>query len=103
MPLANVADNCMDAGYNANYGNPDAGYAGNHYPASYSLNPVSVAILCEFIKTVGGEGCVGGWICECLSFLSQFQVQSGAESFPPYGAGPGSWGAYEMQRAQGHR
>ncbi|KAH7512720.1 hypothetical protein FEM48_Zijuj12G0120500 [Ziziphus jujuba var. spinosa] len=56
-------------GYNANYGNPDAGYAGNHYPASYSLNP----------------------------------VQSGAESFPPYGAGPGSWGAYEMQRAQGHR
>lgn len=30
-------------------------------------------------------------------------VQTGAEGFPQYGPGPGSWGAYEMQRAQGHR
>lgn len=52
--FGNVADNCMDAGYNVNYGNPEAGYAGNHYPASYSLNPVSVAILCEFLKIVVG-------------------------------------------------
>ncbi|PON98547.1 Protein FLX-like [Trema orientale] len=29
-------------------------------------------------------------------------VQSGVESFPPYGAIHGSWGAYDMQRAQGH-
>ncbi|EXB54065.1 hypothetical protein L484_017501 [Morus notabilis] len=29
-------------------------------------------------------------------------VQSGVENFPPYGAVPGSWGAYDMQRAQGH-
>uniref|UniRef100_A0A6M2ERC7 Protein FLX-like 1 n=1 Tax=Populus davidiana TaxID=266767 RepID=A0A6M2ERC7_9ROSI len=30
-------------------------------------------------------------------------VQANAESFPQYGAGPGSWGAYDMQRAQGPR
>uniref|UniRef100_A0A5B6Z881 Protein FLX-like 1 n=2 Tax=Davidia involucrata TaxID=16924 RepID=A0A5B6Z881_DAVIN len=30
-------------------------------------------------------------------------VQGGAENFPQYGPGPGSWGAYDMQRAQGHR
>lgn len=32
-----------------------------------------------------------------------FQSQAGAEGFPQYGPGPGSWGAYDMQRAQGHR
>lgn len=31
------------------------------------------------------------------------QVQAGAENFPQYAPGPGSWSAYEMQRAQGHR
>jgi hypothetical protein len=35
--------------------------------------------------------------------LAKFQVQANAESFPQYGAGPGSWGAYDMQRAQGPR
>ncbi|KAJ4726524.1 Protein FLX-like 1 [Melia azedarach] len=30
-------------------------------------------------------------------------VQGGAENYPHYGPGPGSWGAYDMQRAQGHR
>ncbi|KAI8558002.1 hypothetical protein RHMOL_Rhmol04G0055100 [Rhododendron molle] len=30
-------------------------------------------------------------------------VQAGAENYPPYGPGPGSWGAYDMQRAQGQR
>lgn len=30
-------------------------------------------------------------------------VQAGAETYPHYGPGPGSWGAYDMQRAQGHR
>ncbi|XP_057966918.1 protein FLX-like 1 isoform X2 [Malania oleifera] len=54
-------------GYSANYGNPDAGYGGNAYPAGYGMNP------------------------------------AGAESFPQYGHGPGSWGGYDMQRAQGHR
>lgn len=56
-------------GYSGNYANPDAGYAGNPYPASYGINP----------------------------------VQAGAEGFPQYGSGPGSWGTYDMQRAQGHR
>lgn len=34
-----------------------------------------------------------------------FQSQAGAEAFPQYGPGPGpgSWGVYDMQRAQGHR
>ncbi|GAV60674.1 hypothetical protein CFOL_v3_04203 [Cephalotus follicularis] len=56
-------------GYNTNYGNPEAGYLGNPYPAGYGMNP----------------------------------VQTGAESFPQFGPGPASWGAYDMQRAQGHR
>ncbi|KAJ0101406.1 hypothetical protein Patl1_04954 [Pistacia atlantica] len=30
-------------------------------------------------------------------------MQAGAETYPHYGPGPGSWGAYDMQRAQGHR
>lgn len=33
------------AGYNANYGNPEAGYAGNTYPVNYGMNPVSYAVL----------------------------------------------------------
>jgi len=34
----------------------------------------------------------------------KFQVQSGGENFPQYGGpGPAAWGAYDMQRAQGHR
>jgi len=35
---------CFDfvgPGYNANYGNADAGYAGNPYPGIYGMNPVS--------------------------------------------------------------
>ncbi|KAK7334811.1 hypothetical protein VNO80_26576 [Phaseolus coccineus] len=57
------------SGYNANYGNADAGYAGNPYPGMYGMNP----------------------------------VQSGGENFSQYGPGPAAWGAYDMQRAQGHR
>ncbi|CAK9151754.1 unnamed protein product [Ilex paraguariensis] len=30
-------------------------------------------------------------------------VQAGVEGFSQYGPGPGAWGAYDMQRAQGHR
>ncbi|XP_023524782.1 protein FLX-like 1 isoform X1 [Cucurbita pepo subsp. pepo] len=30
-------------------------------------------------------------------------VQSGTDGYPPYGPGSVSWGAYDMQRAQGHR
>lgn len=33
----------------------------------------------------------------------KFQVQPGVENFPHYGPGPAAWGAYDMQRAQGHR
>ncbi|XP_061359827.1 protein FLX-like 1 [Gastrolobium bilobum] len=59
----------LGPGYNANYGNAEAGYAGNPYPAMYGMNP----------------------------------VQPGVENFPQYGPGPAAWGAYDMQRAQGHR
>lgn len=59
-------------GYNGTYGNPEAGYAGNPYPASYGMNPLNPG-------------------------------QAGAESYPQYGSGPGSWGAYDMQRAHGQR
>ena len=51
--------------------------------------------------------------CTCATFGSiwmlfyangsKFQVQPGMENFPQYGPGPAAWGAYEMQRAQGHR
>ncbi|EOY13542.1 Gb:AAD10662.1, putative isoform 3, partial [Theobroma cacao] len=57
------------AGYNANYGNPEAGYTGNTYPVNYGMNP----------------------------------VQGGVDGYPQYGPAAGSWGAYDMQRAQGHR
>lgn len=30
-------------------------------------------------------------------------VQSGTDGYPPYGPGSVPWGAYDMQRAQGHR
>lgn len=30
-------------------------------------------------------------------------VQPGVDNFPQYGPGPAAWGAYDMQRAQGHR
>ncbi|XWS27407.1 hypothetical protein CRYUN_Cryun26dG0112400 [Craigia yunnanensis] len=56
-------------GYNANYGNPEAGFTGNTYPVNYGMNP----------------------------------VQGGVDSYPQYGPAAGSWGAYDMQRAQGHR
>ncbi|XVF79115.1 hypothetical protein PTKIN_Ptkin14bG0193600 [Pterospermum kingtungense] len=56
------------AGYNANYGNPEAGYAGNAYPVNYGMNP----------------------------------VQGGVDGYPQYGPAAGSWGAYDMKRAQGH-
>ncbi|XP_048498852.1 protein FLX-like 1 isoform X2 [Beta vulgaris subsp. vulgaris] len=58
------------AGYNGNYSAPEAGYAGNPYPAAgYGVNP----------------------------------TQTGMENYPQYGPGPGNWGAYNMQRSQGHR
>lgn len=55
------------AGYNANYGNPEAGYTGNTYPVNYGVNP------------------------------------GGVDGYPQYGPSAGSWGAYDIQRAQGHR
>ncbi|KAF5730775.1 structural maintenance of chromosomes domain-containing protein isoform X1 [Tripterygium wilfordii] len=60
-----------DAGYGADYGNPEISYARNSYPSGYGLNT----------------------------------VQNNAQSFPPYGAGagPGPWGAYDMQRARENR
>lgn len=62
-------------GYNTNYGNAEANYAGNSYPASYGMS----------------------------SMNQMNPVQPGAEGYPQYGPGPGSWGSYDMQRTQGHR
>ncbi|XP_071697277.1 protein FLX-like 1 [Rutidosis leptorrhynchoides] len=62
-------------GYNANYVNVEASYVGNPYPTNY------------------GPG----------STNQMNPVQPGAEGYPQYGPGPGTWGAYDMQRAQGHR
>ncbi|GMH24897.1 hypothetical protein Nepgr_026740 [Nepenthes gracilis] len=53
-------------GYNANYANPEVGYAAGNPYSGYGMNP-----------GVGGE------------------------SYPYYGAGPGGWGQYDTQRAQG--
>ncbi|GKV04223.1 hypothetical protein SLEP1_g16413 [Rubroshorea leprosula] len=66
---ASAVGNPASAGYNANFGNPEAAYTVNPYPASYGMTP----------------------------------VQAGAEGYPQYGLAPGSWVAYDMQRAQGHR
>ncbi|XP_039072173.1 protein FLX-like 1 isoform X1 [Hibiscus syriacus] len=66
---AGTGGNHVVAGYNANYGNPEAGYTGNTYPVTYGFNP----------------------------------VQGGVDGYPQYGPGAGTWGAYDMQRAQGHR
>ncbi|KAF5766534.1 hypothetical protein HanRHA438_Chr15g0728631 [Helianthus annuus] len=62
-------------GYNTNYGNVEANYGVNPYPANYGMNPTN----------------------------QMNPVQPGAEGYPQYGPGPGSWGSYDMQRAQGHR
>lgn len=65
----------QNPGYNPNYVNAEANYAGNPYPASYGITPMN----------------------------QMNPVQPGAEGYPQYGPGPGSWGSYDMQRAQGHR
>nr|XP_043622196.1 protein FLX-like 1 [Erigeron canadensis] len=62
-------------GYNPNYGNAEASYAGNSYPTNYGMGTTN----------------------------QMNPVQPGAEAYPQYGPGPGSWGSYDMQRAQGHR
>ncbi|KAK9268804.1 hypothetical protein L1049_000568 [Liquidambar formosana] len=61
-------------------GNPGAGYNGNYGnpDAGYAGNPYPAS-------------------------YGMNPVQAAAEGFPQYGPGPGSWGAYDMQRAQGHR
>ncbi|GJX01060.1 FLX-like protein 1 [Tanacetum coccineum] len=72
-------------GYNPNYGNPEANYSGNPYPeANYAGNP--------YPANYG------------MSSTNQMNpVQPGVEAYPQYVPGPGSWGSYDMQRAQGHR
>lgn len=52
---------CTGAGYNANYGNPESGYPGNYYPASYGMNPahaVSNSLLVLTFNEImkGAEG-----------------------------------------------
>ncbi|XAR68199.1 hypothetical protein NMG60_11003249 [Bertholletia excelsa] len=50
-------------GYNGNYGNPEAGYAGNPYPVSYGMNPMnSVQAGAESYPQYGpGPGAWGGY------------------------------------------
>ncbi|KAL9248901.1 FLX-like 1-like protein [Drosera capensis] len=61
-----------NAGSNANYANPEAGYAGNSYPAGYAGNPYPAT----------GYG----------------MNLAGAENYSHYGHGPGTWAPYEAQR-----
>jgi len=56
-------------------------------------------LYCIWLKLLSG---VLIWIL-FFAKTGKFQVQSGGENFPQYGPGPGAWGAYDMQRAQGHR
>ncbi|KAK1326735.1 hypothetical protein QJS10_CPA01g00578 [Acorus calamus] len=65
----------VSAGTNpgANYGNPDAGYGGNAYPAGYGVNPVPGS------------------------------AEAGAPYGSGHVSGHGAWGAYDMQRAHGRR
>ncbi|GFY96675.1 hypothetical protein Acr_11g0009810 [Actinidia rufa] len=62
-------------------GNQGAGYGGNHPEAGYARN--------HYPANYGMN--------------SMNPVQAGAENYSQYGPGPGSWGAYDMQRAQGPR
>uniref|UniRef100_A0A7C8YC72 Protein FLX-like 1 n=1 Tax=Opuntia streptacantha TaxID=393608 RepID=A0A7C8YC72_OPUST len=64
---ARAAAAAGNPGYTANYATPEAGYAGNPYPAGHGVNP----------------------------------AQTGMENYLQYGPGPGNWGSYNMQRAQG--
>ncbi|KAG5559056.1 hypothetical protein RHGRI_008842 [Rhododendron griersonianum] len=59
----------------------DEGYSGNYGnpEAGYAANP--------YQASYGGNP----------------MNPAGAENYPPYGPGLGSWGAYNMQRAQGKR
>ncbi|XP_020554377.1 protein FLX-like 1 isoform X1 [Sesamum indicum] len=61
--------------YNANYGNPESGYPGNPYSVGYGMMPAN----------------------------SMHQAPAGAEGYPQYPPGPGAWGSYDTQRAQGPR
>ncbi|KAL3503063.1 hypothetical protein ACH5RR_037512 [Cinchona calisaya] len=63
-------------GYNANFGNVETSYPINPYPANYGMNTMNPM---------------------------HPQMQPAIEGYPQYGTGPGSWGAYDMQRAQGPR
>ncbi|CAI9280872.1 unnamed protein product [Lactuca saligna] len=57
------------------YVNVEANYSGNPYLASYDIS----------------------------SMHKMNPVQPVAKGYPQYGPGPGSWGSYDMQRAQEHR
>lgn len=60
----------QNPGYNTNYGNVEANYAGNPYPTSYGIS----------------------------SMTQMNPVQPGGEGYPQYGHGPGSWGSYQGHR-----
>ncbi|KAL6543309.1 hypothetical protein OROHE_010829 [Orobanche hederae] len=64
--------------YNANYSNPEPGYpgyAGNPYSVGYGMTPTN----------------------------PMHPAPVAAQGYPQYGPGPGAWGAYDTQRAQGPR
>lgn len=64
-------------------GNPGAGYNGGYVnpEASYATNAYHAS----------------------YGMNPMNPVQSSGEGYPQYGPGPGQWGAYDAQRAQGHR
>ncbi|XP_057506952.1 protein FLX-like 1 [Actinidia eriantha] len=62
-------------------GNQGAGYGGNYPEAGYARN--------HYPANYGMN--------------SMNPIQAGAENYSQYGPVPGSWGAYDMQRAQGPR
>lgn len=64
-------------------GNPGAGYNGSYVnpEAGYAGNPYPTSYGTNPMNP----------------------VQASGEGYPQYGPGPGSWGAYDVQRGQGHR
>ena len=76
--------------------------------------PKMYLIVCVCYIVYGGNYCLEyvylilfttfplSWIL-FFAKTGKFQVQSGGENFSQYGPGPAAWGAYDMQRAQGHR
>ena len=51
----------VGTGYNVNYGNPEGGYMGNLYPASFGMNPVSFPFYTYLV-------CLCGQLCSYVQY-----------------------------------